>query len=266
MNRQPRNISYGIIIYKIVNNNPYYCLICRKDSFTYSEFIRGKYQLEDVDAIYRMVSYMTETEKQKIIKDNFDVLWNSLWNLDRKKITSHHFKRDYNQAKYKFETIKKGYYTTVHTDLGIKDRQFMKLEDVVKDIEAKNYPKYVEPEWGFPKGKKNRNESKLDCAKREVLEETNLTMDDLTFHTDELFEEKFIADNLVEYVHMYYLAECKANKELQYDEDNIHQYTEISSIKWFTYEECMEKIRNYNKEKLELLTIVNKLCNPGRKM
>jgi 8-oxo-dGTP pyrophosphatase MutT (NUDIX family) len=257
MNKQPKNISYGIIIYKMVNNNPYYCLICRKDSFTYSEFIRGKFQLEDVDSVYRMISYMTEFEKQKIIKNNFDILWNSLWNLDKKKINSQHFKRDYGQAKYKFETLKKGYYTTVHMDLGVREKRFMKLEDIIKDIETKNNPKYVEPEWGFPKGKKNKGESKIDCAKREVLEETNITINDLTFHTDELFEERFIADNLIEYIHMYYLGECKADKELEYDENNIHQYTEISSINWFTFDQCMEKIRIYNKEKRELLSKIH---------
>jgi 8-oxo-dGTP pyrophosphatase MutT (NUDIX family) len=133
----------------------------------------------------------------------------------------------------------------------------MKLDDIVKDIEVKNTSKFVEPEWGFPKGKKNRNESKMDCAKREVLEETNLTIDDLTFHTDELYEEKYIADNLIEYIHVYYLAECKADKELSYDENNIYQYTEISSINWFTYSQCMDKIRSYNKEKRELLTKIH---------
>jgi ADP-ribose pyrophosphatase YjhB (NUDIX family) len=257
MNKQPRNISYGIIIYKLINKTPYYCLICRKDSFTYSEFIRGKYQLEDVDAIYRMVSYMTEPEKQTILKTDFDILWNRLWNLDKRKMNTSHFKRDYSQSKYKFETLKKGYYTTVHTDLGMKDKRFMKLEDIIKDIEVQNYPKYVEPEWGFPKGKKNRNESKLDCAKREVLEETNVSIDDLTFHTDDIYEERFIADNLIEYVHIYYLAECNPNKILEYDENNIHQYTEISNIQWFTYEQCIDKLRTYNKEKKEVLTKIH---------
>jgi 8-oxo-dGTP pyrophosphatase MutT (NUDIX family) len=257
MNRQPKNISYGIIIYKSIDNIPYYCLICRKDSFTFNEFIRGKYQLEDVDAIYRMISYMTETEKQVITNSNFDIIWNTLWTLDKRKIGSHHFKKDYNQAKYKFETLKRGYYTTIHTDLAIKEKRFMKLEDIVKDIETKNYPKYTEPEWGFPKGKKNRNESKIDCAKREVLEETNISMDDLTFHNDDVYEEKFVADNLVEYIHIYYLAKCNPNKELKYDENNLHQYTEISNIEWFTYDQCINKIRSYNKEKRDLLTIVN---------
>jgi 8-oxo-dGTP pyrophosphatase MutT (NUDIX family) len=30
------------------------------------------------------------------------------------------------------------------------------------------------PEWGFPKGKKNRNENDRECAIREFREETNI--------------------------------------------------------------------------------------------
>jgi 8-oxo-dGTP pyrophosphatase MutT (NUDIX family) len=257
MNKQPKNISYGIIIYKLIDYIPYYCLICRRDSFTYSEFIRGKYQLEDVETIYRMLTFMTEQEKDVIQNNDFDTLWDKLWVLDKKRMASYSFKKEYNKSKYKFNTLKKGYYTTIHLDIGLREKKFIKLEDIVNELGIKNIPKYTEPEWGFPKGKRNKNESIIDCAKREVLEETNIQIDQLVFTDDEIYEESFIGDNLIEYVHIYYLAECPGNVNLEYDSNNIHQLTEISRIEWLTYQECLDKIRIYNIEKRELLKNIN---------
>jgi 8-oxo-dGTP pyrophosphatase MutT (NUDIX family) len=257
MNKQPKDISYGIIIYKLIDDIPYYCLICRRDSFTYSEFIRGKYQLEDVETIYRMLTFMTEQEKDVIQNNDFDTLWNKLWVLDKKRMASYSFKKEYNKSKYKFNTLKKGYYTTVHLDIGLREKKFIKLDDIVNELSIKNISKYTEPEWGFPKGKRNKNETIIDCAKREVLEETNIQIDQLVFVDDEIYEENFIGDNFIEYVHLYYLAECPANVNVEYDSNNIHQLTEISRIEWLTYQECLDKMRIYNIEKKELLKNIN---------
>ena len=34
--------------------------------------------------------------------------------------------------------------------------------------------KYEEPEWEFPKGQRNNDETKIDCGIREFEEETNI--------------------------------------------------------------------------------------------
>jgi 8-oxo-dGTP pyrophosphatase MutT (NUDIX family) len=259
MNRQTKNISYGIIIYKLLNNIPYYCLVCRRDTFTYSEFIRGKYQLEDVDTINRMFLFMTESEKEKILNSTFEILWNSLWVLDKKKLHSTVFKREFSQSKYKFDTLKKGYYTKVHLDVGIRQNKFIQMDEIINGINISNSTKYTQPEWGFPKGKKNKNEDQLECAKREVYEETGIAVDKLIFNSYDTFEENFLGDNLVEYNHIYYIAECNKDIDVKYDNTNIHQFTEISDIKWLTFEECINKIRDYSKKKIEVLTTVHNM-------
>jgi len=255
MNKSPKNISYGIIVYKLINKRPYYCLICRKDSFTYSEFIRGKYQLEDIDTIKRMLLYMTEHEHKKLLSTDFDTLWRTLWLLDKKNPICHGFKRDFNQSRYKFDTLIKGYYTTVHLGLGEREKQFIKLENLITEIKSNAFQ---EPEWGFPKGKKNKNESPIDCAKRELLEETNIKIIDQELNTESLYEEKFIADNSLEYSHIYYTYECSYDTKLEYDNTNIHQLSEISKIEWLTYEDAVNKIRKYNIEKKDVLTKIHK--------
>lgn len=250
MNKQPKNVSYGIIVYKMISEQPYYCLICRRDSFTYSEFVRGKYQLEDVEGVRRMISYMTEAEQDIIRHSDFETLWNKLWQVDKKRMNSPSFIKDFTQSRYKFDTLKKGYYTTVHLDLGKREKQFIQLEIILNTIEKKGF---IEPEWGFPKGKKNKNESPIDCAKRELLEETNIDLTEQEIDASLTYEERYIGDNLIEYIHLYYIAECETDLCLEFNQQNIHQVTEISNIKWLTYEECMEKIRPYSTEKREIL-------------
>ena len=149
MNKGNTNVSYGIVIYKLINKIPYYCFICRKHSYTYSEFLRGKYQLEDVDTIYKMFSYMTEPEKINITNSDFDILWNNIWVLDKKKTVSYKFKKEYNHSKYKFDILKKGYFTTVHLDIGKREKRFIQLDNILTELANRNIPKYFEYVFNF---------------------------------------------------------------------------------------------------------------------
>jgi 8-oxo-dGTP pyrophosphatase MutT (NUDIX family) len=255
--RRNKNISYGLIVYKLNNNEPYYCLICRKDSFTFSEFIRGKYELEDVDGIYRIFRYMTEAEKDKILKNEFEYLWDNLWILDKKKIHTGKFKREFNNSKYKFDTLKRGYNTTIYLDNSKKCKKYVKLSEILSDINKGNFEKYYEPEWGFPKGKKNENENNFDCAQREFQEETNIPINILQFINHPPLVEKFIADNLQEYTHVYYIANCPSDINVSFDSNNYFQISEISSINWFNYHDVLNKIRSYNIEKKQIITQVD---------
>lgn len=254
--RQQRNISYGVITFKIVDNIPYYLMVCRKDSFAYSEFIRGKYELEDVESIYRNLHFMTIHEKNKILNSDFEQLWDTLWVLDKKKIYSGKFKKEFTHSKYKFDTLKKGYLTTLHTDLGMKQKKFIKLEEILSEIK-KNGLEFEEPEWGFPKGKKNENETDFDCAKREFFEECNISLQNLQFLTVTPIVEKFTADNLQEYIHIYYIAKCNSDISVTIDKENYNQISEISSIQWLSYEDALKKIREYNIEKKNILNLVH---------
>lgn len=259
--RQQKNISYGIIAFKIVDNKPQYCMVCRKDSFSYSEFLRSKYELEDVDSIYRILKFMTKDEQNKLLTKDFESMWDELWVLDKKKIHSGKFKKEFNNSKYKFETLRRGYMTTIHTDLGVKYKKHIKLETILKEFEDSKQDIYLEPEWGFPKGKKNENEGDFDCAKREFFEETNIQLNNLKFLNHPPIVEKFLADNLQEYTHIYYLAQCPEGLNLNIDKENYNQISEISQLSWFTYEEAHNKIRDYNKEKKEVLDLVDKLIH-----
>ena len=74
------------------------------------------------------------------------------------------------------------------------------------------------------------------------------------------FEEIFVGSNFKCYKHKYYLAQI-LNKQ----KDNIHfQKTEVSDMKWFSLEECLQHIRPYNLEKIDIINQIDKLLNEYR--
>ena len=56
-----------------------FLMIQRKDSISYVEFIRGKYNIDKSDYLFWLFSDMTEKERQNIYNNDFKTLWNKLW-------------------------------------------------------------------------------------------------------------------------------------------------------------------------------------------
>ena len=96
---------------------------------------------------------------------------------------------------------------------------------------------------------------------REFEEETGYSQKNMILIKNLLpFEEVFTGSNNKSYKHCYYLARMSNNLE-----DNIgFQETEVSDIKWFTYEEAILKIRSYNLEKISILSRVNTMLKKYR--
>ena len=73
-------MSFGVICYKIDDDNTIrYLMIQRKDSLSFMEFIRGKYNVTDFLYIRQLVSAMTLNEKNLLLKKQFDDIWNYAW-------------------------------------------------------------------------------------------------------------------------------------------------------------------------------------------
>ena len=235
-------MSLGIILYKIENGVLKYLLIQRKDTLGFVEFMRGKYNLENIDYIKEILKIMTIEEREKIINKDFDFIWNELWmNFNNKK-----FHNEYSNSKEQFYKLKNGFQ--------IKNDNY--------DIKSINnlVPKvYSETEWGFPKGRRNLHESDIDCARREFQEETGYNSNNYEIYdTNVTFKEIFLGTNNIRYQHTYYLAKSLMDIDLVIDKYNYNQYTEIKKIKWLTLDEGMEIIRDYNYEKKSILNKVDR--------
>ena len=120
--------------------------------------------------------------------------------------------------------------------------------------ESNVYGRYTEPEWGFPKGRRNAYESDYDCALREFAEETGYLASKVTNIRNIIpFEETFTGSNYNSYRHKYYLMYMDYDASL---EPHAHQKSEVSSVAWKTYDDCIACIRPYNLEKKQILTNV----------
>ena len=211
-------------------NNIKVILVRRKHSLNYIEFMRGRYSIDSVDSIYniqRIIQLMSIEENIRIKNNDFDTLWNELW---KKTANSKKFQKEYKISKNKFNRL--------------KENNFYNLLDSV------NLSKYTEPEWEFPKGRKNVNENNLECAVREFKEETNIPMNKIhVLERLKYVEEEYKGTNDLNYRNIFYLASCNNMITLSNKIDNY----EISDIRWVTIPEAINMIRPYYYPKIKLI-------------
>ena len=119
---------------------------------------------------------------------------------------------------------------------------------------------WIEPEWGFPKGRRNVKESDIDCAIREFEEECGIINCEykLLKHIDPVIEE-YKAKNNVVYKHIYYIAKYigYSNREFYIDPNIKSQSNEIGLIQWFSLEELKTKCRDYHIQKYNIIEYLN---------
>jgi 8-oxo-dGTP pyrophosphatase MutT (NUDIX family) len=217
------------------NDSIQFLLIQRKDSLAFVEFIRGKYNPYEEDYLGRLLRGMTLKEQENILSKTFDELWQSVWG-ESSGVKSH--KNDYDTSEKKFSIIKD------------------KLSELIKT----NTSKWVEPEWGFPKGRRNPHETDLNCAIREFQEETGLRRNDFTIIQNTYpISETFFGSNQVHYCHKYYIAVCNKSIEVEMNMNNPHMAREIGDIQWCSLDEAIIKIRPDNVEKREILLKAGKI-------
>ena len=72
-------MSLGVILYKVEDNQIKYLMVQRRDTLGFVEFMRGKYNLENSKYIFELFKIMTESERIKILNNDFDYLWQNLW-------------------------------------------------------------------------------------------------------------------------------------------------------------------------------------------
>lgn len=226
--------SYGIILYRFIEDKPHILMIQRKDSLCYIEFLRGKYKTNNLQYIQILINKFNMKEKENIVKYSFDELWKRMWLIED--INKSKFKSDYEKGKANFDTLKKGYQ---YND------KFINIDYFVN----KSPTEYITPEWEFPKGRRNNNETNKDCAIRECKEETNYTIDDYELIINiRPFSENYMGENKIKYRHLYYLGRLlNEDKVLEIDPGNKDQIFEISGIKWLDKESSLSILRDYHK-------------------
>jgi 8-oxo-dGTP pyrophosphatase MutT (NUDIX family) len=198
------------------------------------QFVRGKYNADDHNYLKQLIEYMTENEKQMILTNNFDQIWNYTW--CQSPHTNFKQTKEYLDSKAKFE----------HNI----NNNYLKTLLICKNTKSND----TEQEWGFPKGRKKIKEADIDCAIREFCEETQLYKDDILINKNVIpFQEIFFGTNNVLYKHVYYIAKIiKDDAKIHIDNSCMEQVREVRALKWFSYDEVLMRIKNHNVERIKI--------------
>jgi len=134
-NNYYKNATYNYILNDL-KNNLYFLFVRRKNSIEYSEFIKGKYNVDDKNSYLKLIKFMTPDEIDTLKNNDFQIIWDEFWynknenDIDKNKLLE----------LYKYEYL----------------NSFNKFIQINKDIFDKSISQYNYPEWGFPKGRKNK--------------------------------------------------------------------------------------------------------------
>lgn len=201
-------------------------MVKRKDSMAYMEFIRGKYDPSDSTYIQRLLKHMTKQEQEQINTEEFDTLWTKLWGVGRDTHSTEYF-----TAKENYDKINR------------------------KQLIQSAHSPFTDPEWGFPKGRRSKGETDLECAVREFWEETNIKADAYTVIPTMSFTEVFTGTNDIKYKHIYFVALLKDASLLPNEKALTSvQRREVSEVGWKTLSEAKQITRPHYIERKKILS------------
>lgn len=193
-------------------------MVRRKDSMSFAEFVRGKYNPQETAYVQSLIENMSRAEVVKLLTEPFDQIWMKVWS-DR---------RDH--------------------ELLLAREKFEQVKPMLTAVTAQ----YDEAEWGFPKGRRTRCETDIVCAEREFFEETNIRRPSYLVVSGVQFEETFVGTNGIAYQHRYFVGLVKDPVDIHRRFTDM-QRREISAIGWKTLSECLQLTRPHYVQRPEIL-------------
>lgn len=238
--------SIGIIAYRknAQTNNLEYLMIRRKDTLGFVDFMRGKYPLTSLRYLNNIINEMTVHEKNQLLTKSFSNLWDNLWGEN----IGIQYRGEERISFEKYKSLKTGI-------------MFKNTRYTLASLIHKSSTTWLEPEWGYPKGRRNYQEKDLHCALREFEEETGYPKTSLNVIQNlQPFEEVFTGSNYKSYKHRYYVANMDSSAEPK----QSHQISEVSKVEWKTCQQAIKSMRPYNIEKQLIMRNVDKLLKSNK--
>lgn len=226
--------SYGLIVYTIIDNKIYYLLGKLRDTISFKQFINLNISDEDMKMY---LDNMTKSERTRLLYDTYNNI------IDDLVLTEYNKNKLTNQdCSDNFELYRSKYVNLLKDDtLGLDD-----------------YP-YI-----FPKGRKKKNESELECAIREFHEETKIASNYVSICDINPIEEIYHGLDGLLYKTVYYVGYIKYNcldniindisKNFIQTKSRKTISDEISKIKWLSFDVALN---NIDKTKQYILKVVN---------
>jgi 8-oxo-dGTP pyrophosphatase MutT (NUDIX family) len=250
-----KKTSYGIALCrynKEKNNRVEVLMIKKRYSYHFFNFVFGRYKTNDANYLKYLFNNMSFAEKIDILGMQFENMWYRIWlnnpskhydisdvyNIDTKQsITNAEKYRSFFQKKSKFEK-------NFVSDGGKRLKELICQSSDAEII------------WEMPKGGKTGNETNIDCAMREFLEETSISnrVYKILHSIDPAIE--IIIESDITYQHLYYIAKLRNSAAIhpKINFKNFAQISEVEQIKWISLDEiefmCLSKEENIKLKKI----------------
>jgi 8-oxo-dGTP pyrophosphatase MutT (NUDIX family) len=204
------------------------------------DIMRGKYKVNEPEYIKKQLRGMTEDERKKLETMDFEDIWHLLWGSDAE--SSKRYAHDRITSKQKLAELRAG----IELDTG----EHYTLNDLLRQEPVV----YKTPEWGFPKGRRDPHELDIQCAFRELEEETSIVENEVlkVLNVAPLIEQ-FYGSNGIHYRHSYYLAQYTGDRNISFDALNPEMAREIGNLRWTNLDEAIQLLRPENIEKRSIL-------------
>ena len=216
--------SYGVVAFRThpSTNEHEYILVRPKFTMEYLTVMRGHYLHSSTKYITHLCRHMTMQEREKLTKGPFTQLYEE----------SHSTHKD-----YEFNRAHRAYLQLVQSSPANPVVSWVDHIQLASDMQ------WTEPEWGFPKGRREKNESEMECAFREFHEETGIQLPPAyLIHNMAQFHEMFTGTDHQVYKHIYYMVRIPWETS---GLTPLPKETEIQEARWVTFSEGMNLIRNY---------------------
>jgi 8-oxo-dGTP pyrophosphatase MutT (NUDIX family) len=239
--------SYGIAITRFnVKTKKYEILFIKKRyTYAYVEFVLGHYSKNNEERLKSLFSGMSHEEKVMILSLDFGKIWYKIWLVDPESL---YFRKLTMDEQNRYYNCKKHFEKTFLMDSGDKLRSLI------------NQSKNIDTIWEIPKGRKQPNESLLECSVREVEEETGVNSEQYHIlheveprvlkHTDvHTYENTYLVavwDNIskipsqpfkidpVLNQEFWHKRKYKMDTDVKLNFKNDHQIAEVIAIKWLS--------------------------------
>lgn len=236
--------SIGIILCRDVESpHTSMLMVRRKDSYGYVDFLRGKMNFKSMEAMQSTIDEMTLYEKNIICNitsaEGIRELRKKMWGDFKLQ-----FRKEENDACINIMSF-------INDNPGMLSRMALR-----------STTEWSEPEWGFPKGKREHHETDIRCANREFEEETGISKHAIhILQNVKPVEEVYIGTDGRPYKHKYFIAIMK--------DDTVkktglldYQRSEISKVMWVGSSQVADIIRPDNQKKMD---VYNQVCEIFKK-
>ncbi len=202
-------------------------LVKGRCSYEFLEFVSGNKSKKSLHVYKTLLSQMYVHELTCILSLNYDFMWYHAW------LGTNRNKDMFNQQKQRF------------TEFWMEDDGKI-LASLIRSITPLTKNMRIE----FPKGRmKNKEETELECACREVKEETGIDSSKYTIVPGLIKVITFIQQN-VRYIYKYFVGIMNIIEPVKLSLGNIVQVSEIADIQWMSFDQICRIDKRHRLERI----------------